>query len=187
MNAHNRKTRDAILGHPAPRDIEWMQFINMWEDVADEVEQEHGHDVALPARTTWRPRFRRRDAGDALLGDGFAEVDDVGLEDSATVGTVDHAEMSGVGHHGVGVRGDLGAGGAIGLVGEARAGARAADTLMKVSICALQRLGTVLRPLLAHGRQAAPSVGLEVVEVNVEVNDVHLPSDDKNEEESRVS
>ena len=30
-------------------------------------------------------------------------------------------------------------------------------------------------------------VGLEVVEVNVEVNDVHLPSDDKGEEESRVS
>ncbi|WP_298011841.1 Asp23/Gls24 family envelope stress response protein [uncultured Microbacterium sp.] len=30
-------------------------------------------------------------------------------------------------------------------------------------------------------------VGLEVVEVNVEVNDVHLPSDDKDEEESRVS
>lgn len=30
-------------------------------------------------------------------------------------------------------------------------------------------------------------VGLEVVEVNVEVNDVHLPSDDKHEEESRVS
>lgn len=30
-------------------------------------------------------------------------------------------------------------------------------------------------------------VGLEVVEVNVAVNDVHLPGDDKNEEESRVS
>ncbi len=30
-------------------------------------------------------------------------------------------------------------------------------------------------------------VGLEVVEVNVEVNDVHLPSDDKDDEESRVS
>ena len=30
-------------------------------------------------------------------------------------------------------------------------------------------------------------VGLEVVEVNVDVNDVHLPSDDKHEEESRVS
>jgi len=30
-------------------------------------------------------------------------------------------------------------------------------------------------------------VGLEVVEVNVEVNDVHLPSDDKDEDESRVS
>jgi|TARA_R110002020_G_scaffold14731_15_gene52383 uncharacterized alkaline shock family protein YloU len=30
-------------------------------------------------------------------------------------------------------------------------------------------------------------VGLDVVEVNVEVNDVHLPSDDKDEEESRVS
>ncbi|MDN3495706.1 Asp23/Gls24 family envelope stress response protein [Planococcus sp. APC 4015] len=30
-------------------------------------------------------------------------------------------------------------------------------------------------------------VGLEVVEVNVEVNDVHLPSDDNTEEESRVS
>ena len=30
-------------------------------------------------------------------------------------------------------------------------------------------------------------VGLEVVEVNVEVNDVHLPSDDKDAEESRVS
>lgn len=30
-------------------------------------------------------------------------------------------------------------------------------------------------------------VGLEVVEVNVDVDDVHLPSDDKDEEESRVS
>lgn len=30
-------------------------------------------------------------------------------------------------------------------------------------------------------------VGLEVVEVNVEVNDVHLPSDDQDAEESRVS
>ena len=47
MNAHNRKTRDAILGHPAPRDIEWTQFINMWEDVADEVEQEHGDRLSV--------------------------------------------------------------------------------------------------------------------------------------------
>ena len=31
------------------------------------------------------------------------------------------------------------------------------------------------------------ALGLDVVEVNVEVNDVHLPSDDKHEEESRVS
>ena len=30
-------------------------------------------------------------------------------------------------------------------------------------------------------------VGLQVTEVNVTVNDVHLPSDDKDEEESRVS
>ena len=30
-------------------------------------------------------------------------------------------------------------------------------------------------------------VGLEVVEVNVEVNDVHLPSDDNTADESRVS
>lgn len=30
-------------------------------------------------------------------------------------------------------------------------------------------------------------IGLEVVEVNVAVNDVHLPGDDKDEEESRVS
>ncbi|GAB36106.1 hypothetical protein [Gordonia otitidis] len=47
MNAHNRKTRDAILGHPAPRDIEWTQFINMWEDVADDVEQEHGDRLSV--------------------------------------------------------------------------------------------------------------------------------------------
>lgn len=47
MNSHNRKTRDAILGHPAPRDIEWTQFINMWEDVADDVEQEHGDRLSV--------------------------------------------------------------------------------------------------------------------------------------------
>jgi len=47
VNSHNRKTRDAILGHPAPRDIEWTQFINMWEDVADDVEQEHGDRLSV--------------------------------------------------------------------------------------------------------------------------------------------
>ena len=47
MSDHPQKTKESILGHPAPRDIEWKQFITMWENYADKVEQESGDRLAV--------------------------------------------------------------------------------------------------------------------------------------------
>lgn len=47
MNAHTRKTLAAITGHPAPRDLEWTRFVTLWQDLADEVEQESGDRLAV--------------------------------------------------------------------------------------------------------------------------------------------
>lgn len=47
MNAHNRKTIAKILGHPAPRQLEWDKFVHAFEDVADSVENESGDRLAV--------------------------------------------------------------------------------------------------------------------------------------------
>ena len=47
MNAHNRKTYEAITRGRAPRALEWSQFVSLWHDVADDVEQETGDRLAV--------------------------------------------------------------------------------------------------------------------------------------------
>lgn len=47
MNAHTRKTLQAIQGHPAPRELEWKKFVTLWSDLADEVEEESGDRLAV--------------------------------------------------------------------------------------------------------------------------------------------
>ncbi|MFC4376119.1 hypothetical protein ACFO5K_18645 [Nocardia halotolerans] len=68
MNQHTRKTLAAITGHPAPRDIEWAKFITMWEDIADEVEQESGDRLAVKMNGH-REVFHRPHDGRVSIGD----------------------------------------------------------------------------------------------------------------------
>ncbi|MFD3591519.1 hypothetical protein ACFWU5_02235 [Nocardia sp. NPDC058640] len=68
MNQHTRKTLASIKGHPAPTDIEWTQFITMWEDIADEVEQEHGDRLAVKMNGH-REVFHRQHNGRVSIGD----------------------------------------------------------------------------------------------------------------------
>jgi hypothetical protein len=42
MNAHTRKTHDAIMQGRAPRDLEWTQFVALWNELADDVQIESG-------------------------------------------------------------------------------------------------------------------------------------------------
>ena len=58
MNANTRRTHDAIVGHPAPRDIIWNDFIHMWNDLADEVENESGDRLSV-TMNGHREVFRR--------------------------------------------------------------------------------------------------------------------------------
>lgn len=68
-------------------------------------------------------------------------------------------------------------------VGETQA---AADLTIVVEYpAAIQEVAAGVRAAVAGA--ITRLVGLEVVEVNVEVNDVHLPGDDDTNEESRVS
>lgn len=41
------KTRERLLGHPAPRDLSFAAFTTMWEDLADRVENESGDRLAV--------------------------------------------------------------------------------------------------------------------------------------------
>lgn len=59
------KIRERILGHPAPRDIEWRDFITMWEHYADRVEEESGDRLAVNMNGH-RVVFRREK--DGLVG-----------------------------------------------------------------------------------------------------------------------
>lgn len=47
MTTHADKTYAKITGTPAPRDLEWSEFITFWEDRADQVEQETGDRLAV--------------------------------------------------------------------------------------------------------------------------------------------
>ncbi|WP_246782197.1 hypothetical protein [Tsukamurella paurometabola] len=42
VNAHTRKTIAKILSNPAPRQLKWKDFVQVWDDVADSVEYEKG-------------------------------------------------------------------------------------------------------------------------------------------------
>ncbi|MFC6012941.1 hypothetical protein [Nocardia lasii] len=68
MNQHTRKTLASIVGHPAPRDILWTQFISMWDDIADEVDQEHGDRLAVKMNGH-REVFHRQHDGRVSIGD----------------------------------------------------------------------------------------------------------------------
>jgi hypothetical protein len=62
MASHAEKTREAILGAEAPRDIEWTRFVQMWEDTADRIEDETGDRLAVDHHDH-RAVFRREHNG----------------------------------------------------------------------------------------------------------------------------
>lgn len=68
MNAHNRKTYEAITRGRAPRALEWAQFVSLWQDVADDVEQETGDRLAVHLNGH-RVVFRRQHDGLVSLED----------------------------------------------------------------------------------------------------------------------
>jgi hypothetical protein len=47
MTTHVDKTYAALIGHPAPRDLEWTSFVALWEERADSTEQETGDRLAV--------------------------------------------------------------------------------------------------------------------------------------------
>jgi hypothetical protein len=68
MTAHARKTYEAILGSPAPRDLEWTQFEAMWRHMAQEVERESGDRLAVRMHGH-REVFRRPHDGRVSIED----------------------------------------------------------------------------------------------------------------------
>ena len=53
MNAHTRKTYNAITQGRAPRDLEWAQFVTLWRDA--DLNTSSGW---LPSMMGQRPRYR---------------------------------------------------------------------------------------------------------------------------------
>jgi hypothetical protein len=47
MDAHTRKTLEAITGGRAPRELDWKKFETFWRNVADSVENESGDRLAV--------------------------------------------------------------------------------------------------------------------------------------------
>ncbi|GGK43783.1 hypothetical protein [Nocardia camponoti] len=68
MNSHAQKVYDEIVGHPAPRDLEWTRFVSMWKDIADEVKQESGDRLAVKMNGH-REVFHRQHDGRVSIGD----------------------------------------------------------------------------------------------------------------------
>ncbi|MDF0530245.1 hypothetical protein P0W64_07215 [Tsukamurella sp. 8F] len=68
MNAHTRKTYEAILGAPAPRDLEWDRFVTLWSDLADSVSNESGDRLAVQYQGH-REVFRRPHDGRVSIED----------------------------------------------------------------------------------------------------------------------
>lgn len=68
MNAHHRKTYEAIIAGRAPRALEWAQFVSFWQDVAGDVEQETGDRLAVHLNGH-RTVFRRQHDGRVSLDD----------------------------------------------------------------------------------------------------------------------
>lgn len=68
MNSHVRKTHDALIGHPAPRDLDWNDFLTMWKDLADKVENESGDRLSV-TMNGHREVFRRPHDGTVGIED----------------------------------------------------------------------------------------------------------------------
>jgi len=68
VNAHHRKTYEAITQGRAPRALEWTQFVSFWQEAADDVEQETGDRLAVHLNGH-RVVFRRQHDGRVSLDD----------------------------------------------------------------------------------------------------------------------
>lgn len=68
LNSHSRKTYHAILGTPAPRDLEWDKFVTLWEDIADDVKDESGDRLSVTMHGH-RQVFRRPHDGRVSIED----------------------------------------------------------------------------------------------------------------------
>jgi hypothetical protein len=68
VDAHNRKTYEAITEGRAPRALEWKQFVGFWQEVADDVQQETGDRLAVHLHGH-RAVFRRQHDGRVSLED----------------------------------------------------------------------------------------------------------------------
>jgi len=68
MTTHADKTYARITGSPAPRDLEWTEFISFWQDRADQVEQETGDRLAVKLNGH-REVFRRQHDGRVSIED----------------------------------------------------------------------------------------------------------------------
>jgi len=68
VNAHHRKTYEAITRARAPRALEWTQFVDFWREAADDVEQETGDRLAVHLNGN-RAVFRRQHDGRVSLDD----------------------------------------------------------------------------------------------------------------------
>jgi hypothetical protein len=68
VNAHSRRTYEAITEGRAPRALEWTQFVSFWQDVADDVERQSGDRLAVHLHGH-RVVFRRQHDGRVSLDD----------------------------------------------------------------------------------------------------------------------
>ncbi|BDH57309.1 hypothetical protein [Tsukamurella sp. PLM1] len=68
MNNKYRKIYAAIVGSPAPRQLEWVKFERFWEGVADRVENESGDRLAVDFHGH-REVFRRPQSGQVGIED----------------------------------------------------------------------------------------------------------------------
>src|SRR4051794_37426872 len=68
MDAHNRKTYEAITEGRAPRALPWSQFVSFWQEVADDVAHETG-DLLAVHLYGHRVVFRRQHDGRVSLDD----------------------------------------------------------------------------------------------------------------------
>lgn len=68
MDSHTQKTYDAIVGEPAPRDLEWRKFVTLWNDIADDVTNESGDRLSVTMHGH-REVFRRPHDGRVSIED----------------------------------------------------------------------------------------------------------------------
>lgn len=68
MSTHADKTYAKLTGSPAPRNLDWSEFVELWRERADEVEQESGDRLAVKLNGH-REVFRRPRDGQVSIED----------------------------------------------------------------------------------------------------------------------